>query len=623
MAETRSRTILAVLLLLLGLASAGLVLTSAWVNPSLRQGLAQQNAARHWSPVDEGPLLTAQNLAALAETRREQYFADEALRVADQEVDLAYAMALRNAAEHPSPPTPEGRQLQARVKQLESQTNGDQEEVSRLTKLIATARGNQKDSLGAELEIVQAQLALDQDELGDARRDLIRVGGDEVSKIKRAMQEHESSLAHATANPAAGSASAASQSTTAASSGSGVLAQLRTWMGLRAKLKQLHQAQQEAKAGTAELTKTHDSLERELEPMKSKKKALVQQATSLLAAKSDPSEATAAALSYVRRLTLHQQDLADLDQRIEAEQKLDEVYGKWAVLGWNRELTSAHSLIQSAFWIVLIILLALVADSFFSRFFSEVTPDRGRLLSARYVLHFSLRALAVVLILIVLFGPPSQLATIVALAGAGLTVALKDFIVGFFGWFVLMGRNGVRPGDWVEINGVQGKVIEVGLLHTVILETGNWTDAGHPTGRKVTFVNSYAIEGHYFNFSTAGQWLWDAIQVGVPAGADPLPVVEAIQKLVARETEANAQLAEQEWRRATSVSGLRSFSAAPTISVRPTNSGVNLIVRYIARADERDELRARLYHAIYEFLIGKDVLQPATEPPAQPSPARG
>jgi len=26
----------------------------------------------------------------------------------------------------------------------------------------------------------------------------------------------------------------------------------------------------------------------------------------------------------------------------------------------------------------------------------------------------------------------------VALAGAGLTVALKDFIVGFFGWFVLM-----------------------------------------------------------------------------------------------------------------------------------------------------------------------------------------
>jgi small-conductance mechanosensitive channel len=385
----------------------------------------------------------------------------------------------------------------------------------------------------------------------------------------------------------------------------------------------LHQAQQEAKTRTAELTRTHDSLEHEMEPMKSKKTALVQQAIALHASKSDPSEATAAALSYVRRLTLHQQDLADLDQRIQAEQKLDNVYGMWGTLVWNRELTSGNRLIRSAFWIVLIILLTTLTDSFFSRYFSGLTPDRNRLLTARSLLHFSLRALAVVLILIVLFGPPSQLATALALAGAGLTVALKDFVVGFFGWFVLMGRNGVRPGDWVEINGVQGKVMEVGLLHTVVLETGNWTDAGHPTGRKVTFVNSYAIEGHYFNYSTAGQWLWDEIQVSIRSGTDPYPTVEAIQKLVTAETEANAQLAEQEWRHATSTSGLHTISAAPAISVRPTDSGLKVIVRYITRADERDELRARIYRAIYEFLIGKNVLQPATEPPApQPATAR-
>src|SRR5205814_1267265 len=83
--------------------------------------------------------------------------------------------------------------------------------------------------------------------------------------------------------------------------------------------------------------------------------------------------------------------------------------------------------------------------------------------------------------------------------------------VGFIGWFVLMGRNGIRLGDWVEINGVTGEVIELGMFHTVLLETGNWTDSGHPTGRRVTFTNGFAIEGHYFNFSTSGQWLWDEI----------------------------------------------------------------------------------------------------------------
>src|SRR6201999_3834360 len=138
------------------------------------------------------------------------------------------------------------------------------------------------------------------------------------------------------------------------------------------------------------------------------------------------------------------------------------------------------------------------------------------------------------------------------LTTAGLTGALKDFIVAFFGWFGVMGRTGIGAGDWGEINGGVGEVLEVTLLRTVMLETGNWTDTGHPTGRKVAFMNGYAIEGHFFNFSTAGQWLWDEMELMVPGDGDPYPIIEAIQKVVAKETAADAQQAEQEWQRATS-----------------------------------------------------------------------
>ena len=146
--------------------------------------------------------------------------------------------------------------------------------------------------------------------------------------------------------------------------------------------------------------------------------------------------------------------------------------------------------------------------------------ERREMHTMRALILFALQALGLLSILLVIFGMPTNLATVIALAGAGLTVAMKDFIVGFFGWFVLMGKDGIRAGDWVEINGVAGEVLKVGLLHTVILETGNWTDAGHPTGRQVSFVNSFAIEGHYFNFSTSGQWLWDEIEVQVPESGD-------------------------------------------------------------------------------------------------------
>ena len=173
-----------------------------------------------------------------------------------------------------------------------------------------------------------------------------------------------------------------------------------------------------------------------------------------------------------------------------------------------------------------------------------------------------------------------------------------------------MGRNGIRIGDWVEINGVGGEVVEISLLRTTLLETGNWTDSGHPTGRKVTFVNSFAIEGHYFNFSTSGQWLWDELTVSVPGGQNPYPVIEAIQKLVVKETEASVRGAEEEWQKATTHYRVQNFSAKPAINLRPTGGGVEVHVRYITRAQDRQSTRAHLYEAIVELLHGREA-QPA------------
>jgi small-conductance mechanosensitive channel len=170
---------------------------------------------------------------------------------------------------------------------------------------------------------------------------------------------------------------------------------------------------------------------------------------------------------------------------------------------------------------------------------------------------------------------------------------------------VLMGRNGMRVGDWVEVNGVVGEVIEIGLLRTVLLETGNWTDTGHPTGRKVAFVNSFAIEGHFFNFSTTGQWLWDELQVLVPPGQNPHEIMTAIQKSLEEETRADAEMAEKEWARSAGRQRVGQLSAAPAIHLRPTAAGVEMQVRYITSAHERFAKRARMYEKIVGLLHGE------------------
>ena len=137
-------------------------------------------------------------------------------------------------------------------------------------------------------------------------------------------------------------------------------------------------------------------------------------------------------------------------------------------------------------------------------------------------------------------------------------------------------------------------MIEVGLLKTVLLEMGDWTNSGHPTGRRVSFVNKYAIENHYFNFSTAGQWLWDELRMTLADTSTAYQMATQIRDMVEAETEADARVAEQEWERVTRQYGSRAFSAKPAVDLRPTVGGLEVRVRYITRAPQRYEVKSRL-----------------------------
>jgi hypothetical protein len=270
-----------------------------------------------------------------------------------------------------------------------------------------------------------------------------------------------------------------------------------------------------------------------------------------------------------------------------------------------------HGLLLDLLIVIGISIVLLLLDGWLQHLLDSPKLDRRQVETLRSITRACLRVIGVVIVLFIVMGVPSQFATTIGIVGAGLTVALKDFIVAFFGWLVLMGRNGIRLGDWVEINGVSGEVTELGMFHTVLMETGNWSDSGHPTGRRVTFTNSFAIEGHYFNFSTSGQWLWDELQLIVPMGRDPYPIVEAITKHVVEATADSARQAEQEWHRAIPAQRAKVFSGTPGVNVKPIAGGVEIAVRYITRANERYLVRAKLYQAAVDLLGAKQMAQSA------------
>jgi len=576
------------------------ILTSDWGAPPPPKASAGSGQTQL---VDEQPLHTARAMAKLASGADEQAVADQVAETADHEVDLAFHDALREAANHPPQKKPQNRPLYEHASQAGAQVKADQDATDRLKKEVTTASGARQGSLQEQLDVAQAQLELDQDELSNAQEDLVRAGADPGTLIQRQFDAHQAAE-HGSDEKTATETGNRSQITQSRDS---MLAQFAAWRALRGKAFQLQQARDESVRKTAALGQAHADLAKQISDEKASRSAGKPPPPNLSSpapsgGTEPPKDAAKDTISSLHAISADQQNLADLDKRIQDERDLQNSYSNWLALVYAQQRAALHGLNQSLLWILLILLAVYFVDRAIDYYLAKAGTEGTRLHTLRAVIHFAVQALGVLLILLVILGAPQQMSTIVGLAGAGLTVALKDFIVAFFGWFVLMGKNGMRVGDWVEINGVAGEVIEINLLRTVLLETGNWTETGHPTGRKVAFVNSYAIEGHFFNFTTSGQWLWDELQMLVPANQDPYPLIDAIKNIVTKETEANARAAEEEWQSVASRYRPRTVSAAPAVDLRPTAAGVEVHVRYITRANERYAVRTRLSQALVQLL---------------------
>ncbi len=113
--------------------------------------------------------------------------------------------------------------------------------------------------------------------------------------------------------------------------------------------------------------------------------------------------------------------------------------------------------------------------------------------------------LAIVLVIAFAFAPElSSLATFLGLLTAGVAVALQNVILAVVGYFLLVGKLGIRVGDRVRISGVTGDVIDVGLLQFQLREVDQ--DNEQLTGNVATFSHSFVFVSPatgLFKFSSA------------------------------------------------------------------------------------------------------------------------
>jgi small-conductance mechanosensitive channel len=529
--------------------------------------------------IDQRPWQTIESLTPLAVSAEEKRLVREAQRLADHEVDQAFAQALRQASLETRTLTGDALTLQQKIASLQAIVKEDQAKTDALT---AAAKGINPPGTD-DLDIARAQLQLDNDELNDATEDLARLTGDKRGQIQQELTAREAAMKKFDAQNESASAPSSVQSARRYGT---LYGRISAWFDQRTRMDSIAEARTLAEGDAGTLASQHDDIEKQL----------------ATGASNSQGAAGQTRVTQLARLHSLAQIHTILDDRVQAQKQLATVYQRWHDQVGRQHQIVLHLILQSTALIAFIVLCSAIVAAATRRLLDRMHIDRRNLHTLRTITSLAIQLVTLVLVLLVLFGVPSQMPTILGLATAGLTVVFQDFILAFFGWFVLMGKNGISVGDWVEINGVGGEVITLGLFRTSLLETGNWTDRGHPTGRRVTFINNFAITGQYFNFSTSGQWLWDEIQVNIPSGPHTYEVIDDIHDAVQREIAADAEQAQNEWQNATGTHGLSHFSVEPSVDLRPASSGVDVIVRYMTRAGDRFAMRNRIYQTVIDLL---------------------
>src|SRR2546423_5372939 len=117
--KSRQKIIAMIVVLLLGATMYGLYRTGQPANAPVARDRTKDGGAAPAPIVDQTPLLTAQRLAKMALSAEELPFAQEALRLGDQEMDLGFAAAVPKGEEQPTGFRVETKGILGRVKQAE------------------------------------------------------------------------------------------------------------------------------------------------------------------------------------------------------------------------------------------------------------------------------------------------------------------------------------------------------------------------------------------------------------------------------------------------------------------------------------------------------------------------
>lgn len=254
------------------------------------------------------------------------------------------------------------------------------------------------------------------------------------------------------------------------------------------------------------------------------------------------------------------------------------------------------------FWSLVVVMSALLVNRLIARSINNRVEDANRRHVFRKIANYSLTTLVILVLLFLWVRNLTFLTAVTGFLAAGLAIALRDVLLSIFGWMKIIWTRPFAVGDRIQVQDLEGDIIDISPLHTVILEVGNWVQAKQSTGRIIFIPNNVIFLESVMNSTLGFPYLWDEFSLVITFESN----LDSAQALMKDQVEdvvgINYRRARREIQKLGDRYAIRYENLSPRVYTDIEDHGVELTIRYLTQVRGRRETKSRLSKRILELL---------------------
>lgn len=221
-------------------------------------------------------------------------------------------------------------------------------------------------------------------------------------------------------------------------------------------------------------------------------------------------------------------------------------------------------------------------------------------------LRYTMGTILLVVLIVLFIDKIRELGTLLGFAGAGIAIALREYLASVLAWFYILTQGNIALGSRIEVANVRGDVIDIGLFKLTLVEVRGDGIGDQSSGRLVTVPNYKVLMEPVFLFTPGTPFVWDEMDFLVTFESDWEKAREIIQEVGREVTEPYQAEVDSGFRRLGERYAFRHGVTTPIVyaSINSAAGGVNLKLRYLThvqqRRNRRDEISRRVLRLLRE-----------------------